>query len=106
MKLVMGERLALLSILPERGSLLSLKAARILREALVPTEKERAKLKIVEDIENGQIRWEASEDKGAEIEIPPIMVEIVKKRLAEMDKAEQLTEQYVPIYEKFLPEVK
>ncbi len=110
MKLTMGERFGLLQILPEQGSLLSLKAARILREALIPTEKERKEYKLAEvespDGKGMRIQWDATADKAKDIEIPPIMAEIIKKKLTEMDKAEKLTEQYIPLYEKFIPEVK
>ncbi len=117
MKLTMGERFVLLQILPEQGSLLTLKAARILREALAPAEKERKEYKFKEiegkecpacgNKEGGRIEWDtAMAPKTKDIEVPPIMVEIVKKKLTEMEKAEKLPDQWVPLYEKFIPEIK
>jgi len=113
----MGERFVLLQILPEQGSLLTLKAARILREALAPTEKERKdyNFKEIEGVncptcghqEGARIEWDAaSASKTRDIEIPPIMIEIVKKKLTELEKAEKLPDHWIPLYEKFIPEVK
>jgi hypothetical protein len=104
LKVNTSERLALGSILPDKGSFLNLKLLRELREKLSFSDEEHARLKFV-SLPNGQVRWnqpENPEDDYVTIEIGDVMAEMLKNRLLEMDKKEELTPNLISPYEQIV----
>lgn len=102
MKLNFMDRMMILNLLPETGTYLSLKTIRVLREALAPTPEEVAELCIVEVQDTGQITWDNTKDSASDIVIGEIAFEMIKSKLKEMDKDEELTANHENIYKLFV----
>lgn len=101
MKLSVFERLILLNILPMEGDFLTIKIVHDLRTELAFTEEEHAALKF-ETLDTGDVRWVTGADKPKDISIGEVAMGIIRQRLTELDKEKKLTEQHIPIYEKFV----
>ena len=103
MKLTMGERFTVLSVLPEQGNFATVKIMRELREALSPTEDEHKTYGIV--IEGEQIRWDVK--MGAiekEITIGNKAHSIIREALEKLDKDKELEDKHFSLFEKFCKE--
>ncbi len=100
MELKTFDRLILLNILPKEGDVISLRVIRKLRDDLGFTEAEIKALEFHQD-ENG-IRWKTEADQPKEIEIGDKAREIIRDRLAELNKQKKLTEEHIPLYERFV----
>jgi len=95
----LGERFALLGILPAEGNFATLKLVRGLREKLSLTEEE-FKTHNVQQL-GDQIRW-SDPDKMKEIEFGEFAEDLIVKRLKELDKAGKLEDRHFTVYEKFV----
>ena len=96
MKLTILERLLLGGILPNQGSLTTLKLIRILREDLSFSVDEHQKYELRE--EDGKIKWNPEFiNETKDIEINDVTKSIIKKQLRQMDKEETLTENHVSL---------
>ena len=100
MRLMVLERLVLLSILPKEGSFLTLKIVRELREALSFTEAEHQFLKFQQT--DDQIRWDSEADQPVEIEMGTAAMGIIAAALKSLDEEKKLTEDHFELYEKFV----
>lgn len=100
-KLSMFQRIVLMGILPEKGTFITLKLLRELKEALAPTEVEVAKLGIRENPMGG-LTWDQRKDTPVEIEIGDICTDLIRKTLLNLDKKEELTSEHLSIYEVFI----
>lgn len=92
------ERIVVQELLPEKGTFLNLKRVRMLREALSFTEEENEKFKL--RVDGGRILWESSE--SVELEFSPEMFVLVKNKLLELEKKEELQDRHLGLYEKFV----
>jgi hypothetical protein len=105
MLLTIAERLNLLTVLPEKGDLSTLKIVREIREALSFTEQEHKQYKIVaEDQGGGLISWQwdaAFNDVQVEIKFGPKMAGLALRQLEQLDKEERLEERHLSLCEKF-----
>lgn len=103
MILTLAERIHLLDILPEKGNILTLKALRVLKEALVFTEKEEEDfgIKAVVNQETNIVNYAWSENAEVEIEISPKMMSLIATTFENLEKNEQLTENHISLFEKF-----
>ena len=99
MKLSVGERIVILSLLPTEGSFATLKILNQLRLGLSFTEEELKKWGITE-IE-GRATWQ--EDAEVEIPIGEKATDIVVAALKKRDKEQKLPLQAIGVYEKFIP---
>jgi len=95
----LGERFALLGILPTEGNFATLKIVRELRERLSLTEEEHKEYNVQQI--GDQIRWSNAEKTKA-IEFGDIAFDLIVKRLKELDKAGTLEDRHFTIYEKFV----
>jgi len=102
MKLNFMDRMMILNSLPEKGSFLTIKAIRVLREVLVPTDEETKEWNIVENLESGQIKWDMNVDTTKEVEISERAFVMISDKLKEMDKADELTANHENIYSLFV----
>lgn len=100
MKLNVGDRVALLKIipLPKEGNRLTFKLIENLISEVSFSEKDFKDFGIIE--KDGMIHWGKSEDK--EIEIGEKAMEIIKDVLYELDKASKLDRYTYLLYEKFI----
>ena len=101
MKLEVFERLILLNILPKEGDFTTLKIIHDLKDSLSFTEEEHKELKF-EHGTNNDIRWNIDADISKEIEIGDVAKNIIRETLEKLNKEKKLTEQHIPIYEKFV----
>lgn len=105
MKLSVYERLALLTVLPEKGSYTTLKLMRTLREELSFSEEEHQTLDLqqVPDGKGGAItQWHPDRLADKEIEIGPVMHQAIVDSLKRMDRQQTLTTEHMPLYERFM----
>lgn len=101
MNLSVSERLAILSVLPEKGDFVTLKILNVLRMNVSLTEEEIKKWNVVQNLETQMVNWE--ENGEAEIPIGEIATGIVVDSLRNLDKRKELLPQHFDVYEKFIP---
>ena len=97
MKLNIAERITLMSILPEKSNIVTMRLMQELRTILGFTDEEIRKYGIKN--EGDKISW--SSDFEKEIEINQTMTVEIKKRLQEISDKNEVTVQMLPLYEKF-----
>ena len=102
-QLNLGERFALLEILPAEGNFATLKIVRKLREMLSLTEEEIGEYNVKQ--EDNNLMWDA--DKALlekEFEFGEFAEKQVTDKLKELDTENKLTERHYSLYEKFIGE--
>ena len=105
-KLIVGERFALLGILPSEGNFASLKVVRKLRENLSLTEEEIKHFGVKQIPSSGgqsQLTWKpehAAEEK--EFEFGEFAEDMIKAKLKKLEEDKKLTNEHFSIYEKFI----
>ena len=102
MKLSFMDRMLLFGILPEKGSLVTLKLVRELREELSPSLDEIKEMEISENPETHRVVWNADKDTGKEININSVTKDMIVKTLKSMDEKEELTAQHLSLCDLFL----
>lgn len=100
MKLSVGERLILLSILPEEGNFTTLKIIRDLRMGLSFSEAEHKKYKFVQ--EGMSVRWDDKATQDKEIEIGEKANDIIVLALSKLNESKKLKMEHITLYEKFI----
>lgn len=100
MLLKLLDRLLLLKALPKEGSYASLKVVQELRLHLALSEDEFKELEVKE--EGGNITWNPEKDLGKEIPIGEKATDIIVVALKKRDRDGELTEQEIPVYERFI----
>jgi hypothetical protein len=100
-KLNVLERVVLLNMLPQRGNLVTCRAAGNTGKILVLTKEETEKYEV--QTENGQTHWNEAGKEEKEFELPPSSVKMIRDRLNELDAKEELPINCVSLCEKFLP---
>ena len=107
MKLDVHERIALMSLLPAKGDYAALKTLRRAKEMLSFTPEEMAFYEVINQVGadgKPQVKWSA-EKASQKIKDCPVdewTTNLVRDKLAEMNKKRELTEQFMSIYEKFV----
>jgi len=105
-KLIVGERFALLGILPNEGNFATLKVVRKLREDLSLTEEEIKHFDVKQiptSSGNVSLTWnseKATEEK--DFEFGEFSVELIKAKLKKLEEDKKLTNEHFSIYEKFV----
>ena len=103
MKLNFLERMMLVGLLPQSGNILTLKSLRVLREELSPSPEEYAELEIKEDAATGQMFWNPEQGSvEKEFDVPTSLFKIVADKLRDLEKDEELIENQVSLYHKFI----
>lgn len=88
-----------------QGNFTNLKLVRVGREMLSFNEEENAQLKFVASEKGGSMTWDPTASlllQAVEIDLSDHMVEIIKAELLKLNDQEQLTEQHLSLYEKFI----
>ena len=91
----------LLNILPLEGDFLTIKIVHDLRNDLGFSEEERAALQF-EVGDDGQVKWLNESDKPKDVAIGEAGMVVIRSALAKLNEEKKLTEQHIPIYEKFV----
>lgn len=102
MELGVPERIRLLTILPEKGNLLTIKIVRELREALSFSEKEHKDFGIT--MLGNRIQW-GDNLRPKDINIGDQAKEIIETSLRELNEKNELTVPDIDLWEKFIGEV-
>jgi hypothetical protein len=101
MKLSVLERLLCQGLLPQEASFANLKLMRKAREALSFTEEELSVLNL-QDNGDGKVTWEDGVVPETEIKLGVTPVKAIIASLKDLDKAEQLKQDHMSVYEKFV----
>ena len=94
------ERLMLQGVLPSEGNFVTMRVIRDLRGELSFSETEIAEFEIADG--EGQVTWNKSKESPKDITIGVKATEIIAKALEKMDAENKLTQQHLPLYEKFM----
>ena len=106
MKLGIHERMTLVTLLPIKGDYSALKTIRRAREMLSFTPEEVKFYEIESVMVNGSPQTKWNPDKAAnkikDCPVDEYTTNFVRNKLAEMNNEDELTEQYMSLYEKFV----
>ena len=100
MVLKLLDRFLLLKVLPHEGTFVNLKIVQKLKSDLALNEEEFKKYEVKEENEN--VVWNPEKDIGKEIPIGEKATDIIVMALKKRDRDGELTEQEIPLYEKFI----
>lgn len=100
MILTLQERIATLSILPEKGDFVTLKTLNQLRLSLALTEDEIKEWGVSQD-DDGLVSWTSSDE--VEIPIGEVATGIIVDSLRKLEVNKDLSVDLLSIYEKFIP---
>lgn len=107
MKLEVHERLALLSILPKEGNYAALKTIRRAREMISFTQEETVfyEMKNIPTADGKpQVAWnnQKAQQQIKDVPVDEYSTNVIRNKLAEMDREHKLTEEFMSLYEKFV----
>lgn len=97
MKLSVMERIALLSLLPKEGNLITLKIIRDLQNSISFNEKEIKEIKL--RVEDNRYVWDKNID--SEIEIGEKATEVILDVFKKLDEENKINMQILELYERF-----
>jgi hypothetical protein len=108
MKLEIHERIAALTLFPKEGSFEALTTLRVAREVLsfTPQEIKEFNIRNEYDASIGKTvtRWDPEKASRAVKDVPleEYTINVIRKKLAELDKSGKLVEDYLSLYSKFV----
>ena len=100
MELQVGERLVLLSLLPQEGDFTTLKIVRGLREDLSFNEEEHKTYNFRE--EDNFVFWDKEKDTPKDVPIGEKATDIIVDALKKLNEAKKLRDEHFNLYEKFV----
>lgn len=100
MELSVGERLVLLSVLPEESDFTTLKVIRDLRMALSFSEEEHKKYKFAQ--QGTTVQWNDKVEQTKEITIGEKAKDIIVLALSKLNEQKKLKMEHFSLYEKFI----
>jgi len=100
MELTVGERLVLLSVIPDEGNFTTLKVIRDLKMALSFSEDEHKEYQFVQ--EGMQVRWNDKADQNKEIEIGEKANDIIVLALSKLNEEKKLKMEHFSLYSKIV----
>lgn len=102
MEFTVLERLLLLNLLPQVGSIITLRVVQQLRAELSFSEDEIARMSLQEVGAN--ITWNQDAEEPKLVEVGDTAKTIIAKRLRDLDESEQLQPQHLSLWEQFCGE--
>lgn len=96
------DRLLLLNMLPAQGSVTTLQQVKAVREKVSFTDEEVETFELVET--EGQVRWNVEKAVELGVTFTPKQEGVIVDALKKADSASTLTEQHLPLWEKFCGE--
>lgn len=95
------DRLALLSVLPDKGNITTLRIVRVLRESLSFSEAEHATLEL--EMLPDTVRWNPEKENAAkEIELGDKARDVIVASLKQADGRKDLAELHLPLWDRFV----
>jgi hypothetical protein len=103
MKLTIADRVMLLNVMPQEGSILTLRVIRELQTELSFSDKELEELKIVNNPATGVISWPVeNNDVTKEVLFSATRWNIIKTELEKRNNQNKLALNLIPLYERFV----
>lgn len=99
-KLDVGERMVVVSILPKEGNFLTLRVLRTLVSRIGLTAEEIKEFGVTQ--ENDRIVWNQKGYELVEFDLADVELDIIKQELKKLDSENRLTQDMFSIYEKFV----
>jgi hypothetical protein len=99
-KLDVGERMVVISILPKEGNFLTLRVLRTLVSRIGLTAEEIKEFEVVQ--EGDRIVWNQKGYELLEFDLADVELDIIKQELKKLDSENKLTQDMFSIYEKFI----
>ena len=100
MNLQVGERLVLLSTLPQEGNFTTLKIVRELRESLSFSEEEHKTYGFNQ--EGDMVFWDKAKDTPKDVHIGEKATDIIVDALKKLNDNKKLRNEHFTLYEKFV----
>ena len=100
MELQIGERLVLISVLPQEGDFTTLKIVRELRESLSFTEEEHKTYEFKQ--EGNFVIWNKEKDVAKEVKIGEKANDVIVEALKKLNEEKKLRDEHFNLYEKFV----
>jgi len=101
MKLTVLERFMVLGILPDAGSIVTMKLRQGLIDKVGLGPEEMEKYGVKKTGSDG-VEWKQDVPQEKEIDLKPTEIVAIKENLEKMDKDEKLTPSHISLYEKFV----
>ena len=99
MKLNIGERLIVCSILPKEGSVVTLRTIRGLISKLGLTPEEIQEYEVIE--KDGMCMWNSQGGSPKDFELHDVELDIIRKQLRDLDTNKKLLMEQMEVYDKF-----
>ena len=97
--LSVGERLILLSLLPQRGNIFTLKELRVAQEEVGFSGDEQTAIGLT--VANGQATWKpGAADKA--VTFTSFIFDLIRQLLKEKDEKKELEAAHITLYDKFV----
>ena len=100
-KLGVGDRFALIGILPTESGIATIRIVEAMSKKLTPDEKEQEAIGLT-PLPNGGLTWDDKKARDRNISFSGFEVKLIVERLEKMDKEEKLTKSHVDIWDKFV----
>lgn len=101
LKLSVGDRLVLLSMLPREGDLITLRTVRDAKTTISFSDAEREALKL-KSKPDGTVEWDTSVEQESSIALTDSAFEVILTRFDQMDKEKKIPLSYLDTYEKLM----
>lgn len=99
MKLNVLERAVALGIFPEKEDFSTLRTIQDARSKLALSEDEVKNFDF-KALDDGKMQWNTKGNEDKDVELSEAAIEILKKKLREMDEKKELTPNHVSLFEK------
>jgi hypothetical protein len=104
LRLGIQDRIALVQILPRKGTRLTLQVAGDIRKKSVITLEEQKRIKYKEQpipgTNNFEVVWDAREERVLEVQLSALEVDLLKRSIEVLDQAEEVWPEATPLYDK------
>jgi hypothetical protein len=95
----------LIQVLPKEGDIFTQRVVRDLRSTLGLSDEDWKTYEIVK-FDDGRVQWNPMKDVGVEYSFGPKATELIVSALVDLDKAKKVNDDFISLFDKFLPEEK
>ena len=89
MNLAIKDRIVMIDLLPEQGGMIDMILIKSISDKVALTAKEITDFSVVQ--EGNSVKWDQSKDTGVEIHFEMSEIELLKRRVEELDKSKSIT---------------
>jgi hypothetical protein len=98
MFLSIKERLTLLGMLPQQGTMQAMKSLRILKEALAFDQEESDRLQVRQD--GDMIYWDQEKEEPKSVKIGSVELSLIMDKIKELDDNGEITDMHVELFDR------